>query len=175
VLTADDGLAARIRQLRDHGSPRRHVHTEIGFNSRLDSLQAVVLSAKLRRLAAWNDARRAAAARYDQLLAGLDDVALPVVARGNEPVWHLYVVRVPERDRVLSALHAAGIGAGVHYPTPLHLTQAFAHLGYRAGQFPVAERTAGELLSLPIFPGISERQQRRIVDALAEALVDARR
>ncbi len=170
VLSSDGELADRVRLLREHGSPRKYEHTELGFNSRLDTLQAVVLSAKLRRLEGWNAARRAAAARYDELLAGPPGVVRPVVAAGNEPVWHLYVVRVPDRDRVLAQLNAAGIGAGIHYPTPLHLTGAFAHLGYQPGSFPVAERIAGELLSLPLFPEITAAQQERVVDVLSGAL-----
>jgi len=166
VMTNDAALAASVRLLREHGSPRKYEHTELGFNSRLDTLQAVVLSAKLRRLEGWNTDRRAAAARYDELLAEVDGVVRPVVADGNLPVWHLYVVRVPRRDEVLAALHAVGIGAGIHYPTPLHLTGAFEHLGLRKGSFPVAERTAGELLSLPLFPEITEQQQQRVVAAL---------
>ena len=118
---------------------------------RLDGLQAVVLRAKLARLAAWSDARRAAAARYDELLASLD-VVRPVTAPGNEHVWHLYVIRVRglgRRDRVLAALNAAGIGAGIHYPAPVHLTGAFRDLGYAEGDFPHAEEASGEILSLP--------------------------
>ena len=108
----------------------------LGVNSRLDTLQAVVLSAKLRRLAGWNAARRAAAARYDELLSGCDAVVRPRTLDGNEHVWHLYMVRVPDRDRVLKELHAAGIGAGIHYPVPIHLTAAFAGLGYADGCVP---------------------------------------
>jgi dTDP-4-amino-4,6-dideoxygalactose transaminase len=167
VMTDDDALAASVRLLREHGSPRKYEHTELGFNSRLDTLQAVVLSAKLRRLEGWNEDRRAAAGRYDELLAELPEVVTPVVADGNVPVWHLYVVRVPRRDEVLAELHAAGIGAGIHYPTPVHLTGAFEHLG---GTFPVAERTAAELLSLPLFPEITPEQQARVVAALKAAL-----
>lgn len=174
VLTSDGAVAARLRLLRAHGSPRKYEHTELGFNSRLDTLQAVVLSAKLRRLEGWNAARRAAARRYDELLAGLPGVVRPVVAAGNEPVWHLYVIRVSAgpktRDRVLAELTAAGIGAGIHYPNPLHLTGAFAYLGYRPGDFPVAEQTAGEVLSLPLFPEITPAQQNRVVDVLSGAL-----
>jgi dTDP-4-amino-4,6-dideoxygalactose transaminase len=170
VLTADPDLAARVRLLREHGSPSKYVHTEIGFNSRLDTLQAVVLSAKLRRLEAGNTARRHAALRYGKLLEELPGVISPVVAEGNEPVWHLYVVRVAERDRVLRELNAAGIGAGVHYPVPVHLTGSFAPLGHTAGAFPVAERIAGEILSLPLFPEITPEQQERVVDVLAEAV-----
>lgn len=169
-LTSSDELAARLRMIRDHGSPRKYVHEVFGVNSRMDTLQAVVLSAKLRRLAAWNAARRAAAARYDALLSGRDDVLLPRTLDGNEHVWHLYVVRVHDRDRVLKELHASGIGAGIHYPTPIHLTPAFVSLGYAEGAFPVAEKIARELLSLPLFPEITTGQQEVVISALTEAL-----
>jgi len=170
VLTNDAELAERLRLLREHGSPRKYEHTMLGFNSRLDTLQAVVLLAKLRRLDGWNAARRAAAARYDTLLSGVDGVVRPVTLPGNEHVWHLYVVRVPDRDLVLKRLHEAGIGAGIHYPTPLHLTEAFGWLGYGPGAFPVAERVAGEILSLPLYAEITPAQQEYVVSALAEAL-----
>ncbi|WP_433271827.1 DegT/DnrJ/EryC1/StrS family aminotransferase [Actinosynnema sp. CS-041913] len=170
VLTRSDELASAVRLLREHGSPRKYEHTVLGFNSRLDTLQAVVLSAKLRRLDDWNTGRRAAADRYSSLLASVPEVTLPVVLEGNVPVWHLYVVRVPNRDRVLAALHAAGIGAGIHYPTPVHLTGAFDSLGHARGDFPVSEEIAGEILSLPLFPEITATQQERVVAALAEAV-----
>jgi dTDP-4-amino-4,6-dideoxygalactose transaminase len=170
VLTGSAEAAARMRMIRDHGSPAKYQHEVAGVNSRLDTLQAVVLSAKLRRLDAWNAARRAAAARYDELLAGTDTVIRSRTLHWNEHVWHLYTVRVPDRDRVLKELHAAGIGAGIHYPVPVHLTAAFAGLGYQEGAFPVAERTARELLSLPMFPGITAAQQERVVSTLLSAL-----
>jgi dTDP-4-amino-4,6-dideoxygalactose transaminase len=130
----------------------------------------VVLSAKLRRLARWNAARRAAADRYAGLLSEVDGAVTPATLSGNEHVWHLYVVRVTDRDRVLKELQGAGIGAGIHYPTPVHLTGAFAHLGYGEGAFPVAERCAGELLSLPLYAEITPDQQERVVSVLAQAL-----
>ena len=170
VLTGADDVAWRARMIRDHGSVRKYEHEVFGFNSRMDTLQAVVLSAKLRRLAAWNAARRDAAARYDGLLAGLGRVVRPRTLEGNEHAWHLYVVRVPDRDRVLKELNAAGIGAGIHYPAPIHLTPAFAGLGYAAGAFPVAERTAPELLTLPLFAEITTEQQERVISELAAAL-----
>lgn len=170
VLTDSDDLAAHIRMIRDHGSRRKYDHDIVGLNSRLDTLQAVVLSAKLRRLAGWNEARRAAAGRYDALLAEVPEVIRPRVLDGNEHVWHLYVVRVPDRDRVLKELHAAGIGAGIHYPVPIHFCPAFAGLGYPEGAFPVAEQAAREILSLPLFPEISPGQQERVASVLAAAV-----
>ncbi len=170
ALTSSGDVAARMRMIKNHGSPRKYEHQVIGVNSRLDTLQAVVLSAKLRLLADWNAARRAAAARYDRLLADLDEVVRPRTLEGNEHVWHLYVVRVPDRDRVLKDLQAAGIQAGIHYPVPIHLTEAFAGLGNTEGAFPVAEQASRELLSLPLFPEITEGQQERVAVALKSAL-----
>jgi dTDP-4-amino-4,6-dideoxygalactose transaminase len=172
VLTGSDEIAAKVRALRNYGSAVKYHHPESGFNSRLDTLQAVVLSAKLERLAAWNQARREAAARYDRLLAeaAIPGVTPPRTLAGNEPVWHLYVVRVPRRDEVLKKLNAEGVGAGIHYPVPCHLQGAFRHLGQGPGAFPVAEKAAGEILSLPMFGEITADQQARVVDALARAL-----
>jgi len=170
ALTSIDEVAERMRMIKDHGSPRKYEHAVVGVNSRLDSLQAVVLSAKLRRLDAWNASRRLAAERYDAMLSGEDRVIRPRTLPGNEHVWHLYVVLVKERDRVLKELNAAGIGAGVHYPVPIHVTSAFASLEYAQGAFPVAERTAPQLLSLPIFAEITEDQQERVVSVLKDAL-----
>jgi dTDP-4-amino-4,6-dideoxygalactose transaminase len=174
VLTDSDMLADRVRSLRNYGGTVKYEHREVGFNSRLDTLQAVVLRAKLRRLAAWNEARRAAAQRYDALLADLTDVRRPATLPGNEHVWHLYVVRVPRRDAVLAHLAAAGIGAGVHYPAPIHLQPAFAYLGHHPGDFPESERAAREVLSLPLFPHITAAQQERVVAALRVALESRR-
>ncbi|KGJ79344.1 erythromycin biosynthesis sensory transduction protein eryC1 [Cryobacterium roopkundense] len=169
VLTDDPAVADFVRNLGGHGSSVKYVHDRVGMNSRLDAVQAVVLRAKLRRLDGWNVARRAAAARYAELLADVPGVHLPTVRPGNEDVWHLYVVQVDERDRVLAELGAAGVGAGIHYPTPLHLTAAYGDLGYQQGQFPVAESAADRILSLPMFPHLTAEQQRYIVSALAEA------
>lgn len=169
VTTNDDAIAERLRALRNHGGTRKYEHLFVGVNSRLDELQAVVLSAKLRRLDEWNDERRMAAARYAELVKGLDEVVAPEVVPGNEHVWHLYVVRVPRRDDVLARLAAAGVGAGVHYPAPIHLLPAFSDRA-KPGAFPTAERLAGEILSLPIYPGIKPAQQERVVEHLADAL-----
>lgn len=170
VVTDDDELAGRVRALRNYGSEVKYHHPETGFNSRLDTLQAVVLSAKLRRLAAWNEQRRQAAARYDELLADLEEATRTVTLDGNEHVWHLYVVRVPDRDAVLASLHEAGVGAGIHYPVPVHLQGAFAHLGHGPGSFPVTEQAANEILSLPMYAEITPEQQERVVDVLRKAL-----
>ena len=169
VMTNDDALADKVRALRNYGSTIKYHHPETGFNSRLDPLQAVVLNAKLKRLAKWNAMRRAAAARYDEMLEGVD-VVRPGTLEGNEHIWHLYVVRVQNRDAVLKTLNEAGIGAGIHYPVPIHLQGAFADVGHRAGDFPVAEKAAKEILSLPLFPEITADQQARVVDVLKKAL-----
>ncbi len=171
VLTQDEKIAEAVRRLRNHGRRSAYEHELVGFNSRLDTLQAVVLRAKLAYLAEWNEARRDAARRYDALITDLPVVTRPLTLPGNEHVFHLYVVRVPERDRVLEKLHAEGIGAGVHYPLPLHLQPALRFLGHGPGDFPDAERAAREVLSLPIFPGIQAAQQERVVDVLRSALL----
>ncbi|WP_433057136.1 DegT/DnrJ/EryC1/StrS family aminotransferase [Dactylosporangium sp. CS-033363] len=175
VVTADEALAVAVRTISSHGGLTKYVHDVVGFNSRLDALQAVVLRAKLTRLAAWNAARRAAAARYDELLADVE-VTRPVTLDGNEHVWHLYVVREASadgsstrRDEVLAKLNAAGVGAGIHYPYPIHLTPAFADLGYAKGSFPHAEQAAVEILTLPLFPQITPEQQDKVVQALRAA------
>jgi dTDP-4-amino-4,6-dideoxygalactose transaminase len=170
VLTDDDEVADLVRTTAAHGSRVRYAHDIIGINSRLDAVQAVVLRAKLRRLEGWNAARRAAAERYRELLADIPGLELPGVRPGNVDACHLYVVRVDERDRVMRALHDEGIGAAVHYPTPLHLTGAYAHLGRGTGAFPVTERAAGRLLSLPMFPHLTLAQQERVAAALARAV-----
>jgi dTDP-4-amino-4,6-dideoxygalactose transaminase len=170
VTTNSDAIAEKIRALRNYGSPIKYHHPERGFNSRLDTLQAVVLKAKLARLAGWNQARREAANRYRELLAGVPDVTLPSVDAGNEHVFHVYVIRVPRRDEVLKRLNAEGIGAGIHYPVPIHLQGAFESLGHRRGDFPVAEKAANEIMSLPMFGEITAEQQQRVATTLRQAL-----
>lgn len=172
VLTNDPAVARRIRLLANHGSELKYRHVALGFNSRLDTLQAVVLRAKLARLAHWNELRRAAADRYDGLLQSLDGVTLPATRGDNHHVWHLYVVQVPpaRRDSLVQALTAEGIGAAIHYPVPIHLQGAFADLRYGNGDFPVAEEAAGRIMTLPLHPHITPEQQERVVDALARWL-----
>ena len=174
VLTDSADLAALTRLIRDHGSPRKYAHEVAGLNSRMDTLQAVVLRAKLRKLAAWNagqagrpppgTTRRSRASPRSSGRARLD---------GNLHVWHLYVIRVPDRDRVLAELLAAGIGAAIHYPEPIHRTAAFASL--RRGRqsrpdCPVADRNAAQILSLPLHPQITADQQKRVVEVLVKAM-----
>lgn len=170
VLTDDAGIADRVRLLSAHGSSQKYVHDALGFNSRLDAIQAVVLNAKLAKLRTWNAMRRAAAARYSELLANIPGLELPREAPGNSDVWHLYVVRVPEREAVLHSLHAAGIQAGVHYPLPVHLSGAYADLGLGGGSCPVAEGAAARILSLPLFPHITEQQMLYVADQLVSAI-----
>ncbi|WP_104175181.1 DegT/DnrJ/EryC1/StrS aminotransferase family protein [Arthrobacter sp. Y81] len=170
VLTDDDGIAARVRLLGAHGSSVKYEHDAIGMNSRLDTIQAVVLNSKLRRLAAWNERRREAAARYSEMLRDVPGIVLPRTAEGNVDVWHLYVIRILERDRVLAALNGAGIGAGIHYPVPMHLSRAYRHLGFCRGSFPVAEEAAATMLSLPIYPHITARQQEYVIGQLLAAM-----
>jgi dTDP-4-amino-4,6-dideoxygalactose transaminase len=173
VVTVDARIADAVRTTANHGSRARYVHEIVGCNSRLDALQAVVLRVKLSRLARWNEARQRAAARYDELLARVD-VVRPRVLPGNTHVWHLYVVRITggRRDRVRQQLAAAGVAAGIHYPVPVHLTPAFAHLGHRIGAFPHAEAAAAEIISLPLHPHLSADDQEYTVKALDVALTD---
>jgi len=174
LVTDDAELAAALRALRNYGGVHKNEHAEVGFNCRLDTLQATVLRTKLARLDDWNGRRRRAAARYDELLAPLAGIA-PIPTRiGNEHVHHLYVVRVlageERRDRVLAHLGAEGIGAAVHYPAPVHATRAFRGLGHSPGDFPVAEQASREVLSLPLHPHLSAEQQARVVACLEHAL-----
>jgi dTDP-4-amino-4,6-dideoxygalactose transaminase len=178
VVTADAGVADRARRLADHGRAEKYTHGTVGYNYRLDGLQAAVLSAKLPHLDGWNRARRRLAGRYDALLAPLVERGLlrtVAPAPDATPVYHLYVVRIPGapqgpgREVVWAALRERGVEAQVHYPVPLHRQPALEYLGYRQGQFPEAERTADEVLSLPLFPLMTEVQQDRVAAALFEA------
>jgi len=169
ILTNSEETAARVRRLRNYGSEEKYHHPETGFNSRLDTLQAAVLRVKLSRLADWNEARRQAADRYASLLEG-SAIDPPQTMDGNVHIWHLYVVRVPNRQHIIDGLQAKGIGAGVHYPVPIHLQGAFQSLGHVKGDFPNAEKAAEEILSLPLFPEITEEQQAYVVESLEEAV-----
>ncbi|MET9018395.1 DegT/DnrJ/EryC1/StrS family aminotransferase [Actinopolymorpha sp. NPDC004070] len=170
VVTDSPELARAVRLLADHGSERKYVHETLGFNSRMDTLQAVVLRAKLRRLQKWNSQRADAATRYTEMLAGLPGLVLPEAGSDGEHVWHLYVVRVPDREQVAAVLGELGVAYGIHYPVPVHLTPAFRSLGHEAGDFPVTEEAAGHILSLPMFPQITVSQQEQVVQAVRKAL-----
>jgi dTDP-4-amino-4,6-dideoxygalactose transaminase len=166
LVTPDPVVDARMRALREHGQTAKYVHAMEGWTSRLDTIQAVVLSHKLAELEKWNEERRAAAAYYQEALAGIGDLRLPPVATGSQPVWHLYVVRTADPESLATSLRERGVGSGRHYPDPVHLTGAYAYLGYGAGAFPVAEALARECLSLPMFPGITEQQLDRVAEGV---------
>lgn len=169
ALTTDDTeLATRARALREHGQYVKSRHALEGWTSRLDTIQAIVLACKLPFLDGWNEERRAAAAFYVEALEGVGDLRLPRVAPGSEPVWHLYVIRTGERSGLAEHLAGRGIGTGQHYSEPPHLSQAFASLGHKPGDFPVAEALSAEGLSLPIFPGIQDEQLQAVVVAIEE-------
>lgn len=173
VVTDQQAVADQVHQLRNHGSRQRYVHDVVGMNSRLDTLQAVVLRAKLRHLAEWNQLRRDAAARYAELLSDAADIELPAADVGNEHVWHLYVVQTSRRADLMAALSSAGVGAAIHYPVPVHQHPAFAELAPSAGGLAVSETTAGRILSLPMFPGITAEQQERVAEVLRTAVRSA--
>ncbi len=169
VTTRDAALADALRLLRDWGAREKYQHEIVAYNARMDAFQGAALRVKLRRLSAWNEERRAIAARYAELLPGIG-LEPPLEAPGRKHVWHVYTVRVPERERVAAALREQGIGTAVVYPRPLHLQPAFADLGLGAGSFPNAERAARELLGLPLYPGLPPDAPARVVAALGQAL-----
>lgn len=172
ITTHDEQFAQHCLMLRDHGQSRKYHHDIEGYNGRLDAIQAGILSAKLRHLAQWNEQRRDCARRYDEWLADVEDsLVLPHVPSWSRPVFHLYVIRVADRDRVQQELAAAGIGTGIHYPIPLHLASAYQSLGYQRGDFAISEQVAAEILSLPMFPGLSAAQQRVVVETLRAVTV----
>ena len=167
MVTSDDVAAERLRRLRLHGGAKQYHHDEIGTNSRLDTLQAAVLLAKLPHLADWSARRRAHAASYGEALAGLP-VQVPVVERANEHIFHQYTLRVPRRDALQAHLKARGVSSAVYYPVPLHLQPCFAHLAYRPGSLPEAERAAGEVISLPVYPELVPAQLEHVAGSIRE-------
>jgi len=174
IATGDDALAVRLRKLRVHGAETRYHHLEVGWNSRLDALQAAVLSVKLKHLDAWSAARARNADRYDHLLADSGLIATGKVrplgrAQYSTHIFHQYTVRVAGRDRMAEHLRTRGIGHAIYYPVPLHLQECFRDLGYREGAFPVAEQAAREVLSLPMYPELTPAQQERVVEELGAA------
>jgi dTDP-4-amino-4,6-dideoxygalactose transaminase len=171
IITNDASLAKQIKMIRDHGQAKKYYHDIEGYNGRLDSIQAGWLSVKLRHLGHWNDSRRQLAHRYHELFADVkDSLVIPYEAIWTKGVYHLYVVRVQDRDLLQAHLTDAGIGTGIHYPIPLHLQKAYQHLGFKKGEFPVTERVASEIVSLPMFPQLAHRQQDAVVGKVKEFL-----
>ncbi len=166
IVTRDAALAGRLKRLRTHGGAKTYHHDEVGFNSRLDGLQAAVLLAKLPHLDAWAEARRARAAIYDDALSDVAEVVVPTTEPSNEHVYHQYTIRAERRDDLRAHLDGAAIGCNVYYPVPLHLQPCFAGLGYTVGRFPEAERASREVLSLPIYPELGEDDCLRVAETI---------
>ncbi len=180
VTTQDGAIATQIRQLRNHGQPQTYIHDQIGVNSRLDAIQAAILSIKLRYLDQWNQQRQQVADRYAELLRGIPDIAIPQAIAGGQSVWNQYTLRISDdslvkaatnltdhrRDRIRQALNDQNISSMIYYPLPLHLQPVYASLGYQAGQLPRSEQVAQEVLSLPMFPELTPEQQHRIAMVL---------
>jgi dTDP-4-amino-4,6-dideoxygalactose transaminase len=166
VTTESEELRNKIQVLREHGQPKKYFHSVIGWNARMDGIQGAVLSVKLKHLARANAARHLRAEQYDRLLAGVSGILTPKEAQQRRHVYHLYAVRVKQRDRLLQALGERGIGCGIHYPIPVHLQEAYRFLGYAVGSLPVAERCANEFLSLPMFPELTAEQVESVVTEL---------
>jgi dTDP-4-amino-4,6-dideoxygalactose transaminase len=166
IVTQDDALAERLRRLRLHGGSRQYFHEEVGTNSRLDTLQAAVLLAKLPYLAQWNEARQRNAARYTAAWAGHPAICPPRADRANDHIYHQYTIQVPQRDELQAHLKAKGIGHAVYYPLALHLQPCFAYLGYRRGSLPVTEAAMDSVISLPIYPELTHEQQDAVIEAV---------
>jgi dTDP-4-amino-4,6-dideoxygalactose transaminase len=166
IVTQDDALATRLRRLRVHGGAKTYFHDEVGYNSRLDALQAAVLAAKLPHLSHWSAGRRANAAYYSANLGDIPEVTVPWVDPANESIFNQYTIRVPRRDELQAHLKALGIGSSIYYPLPLHLQPCFAYLGYEKGQCPESERASAEVLSLPVFPELTSGQLDEVIGAV---------
>jgi dTDP-4-amino-4,6-dideoxygalactose transaminase len=168
TVATDEATAERLRKLRVHGGRQMYHHEEVGYNSRLDALQAAVLSAKLPHLRGWSDARRRHAAFYDQALAEIEGIVIPAVRPENESIFNQYTLRVldGQRDALAAHLRERGVGSGIYYPVPLHLQECFGYLGYREGQFPESERACREVLSLPVFPELTQAHLAYVVEVI---------
>jgi dTDP-4-amino-4,6-dideoxygalactose transaminase len=166
MVTQDEAIYHRLVRLRTHGSVKTYFHEEVGYNSRLDALQAAVLSAKLPFLAGWSAKRRENAAYYDAAFADVAEIGTPFVEPVSEPIFNQYTIRVPRRDTLREHLSAKGIGHSVYYPLPLHLQPCFAYLGYKPGAFPESEKAAGEVVSLPVFPELTRAQLDEVITAV---------
>jgi len=170
VTTNDEEIARKIRMLRDHGQSKKYFHDVEGYNARLDSIQAGILSVKLRRLPEWNRKRQGAARLYDELLSSVPGLILPHCPDWARGVYHLYVVRVQDREGLKKSLAQANIDTGIHYPVPLHLQKAYESFGYKQGDFPITEKIASQILSLPMFPHLQAEQQSRVVNEIRRFL-----
>jgi dTDP-4-amino-4,6-dideoxygalactose transaminase len=169
TTTNDEALAKRMKMIRDHGQAKKYYHDIEGYNGRLDSIQAGWLSVKLRHLAKWTESRRQLAHRYHELFADAQDsIVLPLEAKWTKGVYHLYVVRVSDREALQAHLSEAGIATGIHYPIPLHLQKAYVHMNHKNGDFPVTERVAAEIVSLPMFPQLTQDQQQLVANRVLE-------
>jgi dTDP-4-amino-4,6-dideoxygalactose transaminase len=168
IVTQDEAIATRLKRLRVHGGAKQYFHDEVGYNSRLDALQAAVLRGKLPYLAGWSAKRRENARYYDAALADVGGVRTPVIDPDNESIFNQYTIRAERRDDLQAHLKSRGIGTSVYYPLPLHLQPCFAYLGYRQGQCPESERAAGEVLSLPIYPELTRAQLDEVAGAVRE-------
>jgi dTDP-4-amino-4,6-dideoxygalactose transaminase len=169
ITTNDEAMAQRMKMIREHGQSKKYYHDMEGYNGRLDSIQAGWLSVKLRQLTKWNESRRTLAHRYHEMLAEAKDaIVTPVEAPWTKGVYHLYVIRVQDRDALLASLAEAGIGAAIHYPIPLHLQKAYQFMGHKKGDFPVTERVALEIASLPMFPQLQQVQQDEVAKKVKE-------
>jgi len=168
VGTNDDALAEKIKMLRDHGQTKKYYHDWIGWNARMDGFQGAVLRVKLKHLPAWNDARRHHARKYNELLAGADAIHAPREAAYAKHIYHIYALRAPNRDELISSLAAKGISCGIHYPVPIHLQEAYRSLGLKKGSFPAAEKSAKEFLSLPMYPELTDEQIEYVAEQVKE-------
>lgn len=171
VVTNSDELAGKVRMFRDHGQPKKYYHDMVGFNARMDGFQGAVLNVKLKYIDRWNESRRRNAALYgEQLKSGVDGMVLPREVDYAKHIYHIYAVRVKNRDALMDALAKKDVASGIHYPVPLHLTGAYAPLGYKRGDFPVAEKCADEFVSLPMFPELTEEQIRYACEAIKSSV-----
>lgn len=170
ITTSDAGLAERARMFREHGQKKKYYHDVIGWNGRMDGLQAAVLRVKLKYLDKANDGRRRAAARYNELLSNIPGLTLPVELPGRHHIYHVYALRVKNRDQVLNSMAERGISCGIHYPVPVHLQEAYAHLQYKKGDFPVSEACGESFLSLPMYPELTDTQIEAVATALRQSV-----
>jgi dTDP-4-amino-4,6-dideoxygalactose transaminase len=171
ITTNDADVAEITRKLRDHGQAAKYYHDIEGYNGRLDAIQAGILHAKLSLLPEWNSKRHELAETYNQELARMEGIVVPFEPDWSRAIYHLYVVRVPDRQEMQNSLKAAGIATGIHYPVPLHLQEAYRQLGYRNGDLPVTERVSAQIVSLPMYPQLTRNQQAKVINALRECLM----